>query len=198
MIEFFDIPQLIASYGYIGIFLIVFLESGIFFALPGDSLLFTAGILASTNILSIQTLIPLIFVATFLGGIFGYFVGMHIARLQRYSLFRRILKDKHLEIAEKFFAKHGKLTVVLSRFVPIVRTFAPIVAGIVRMPYKLFIKYSFIGSLLWSFSMTLLGYFLGQIIPQIKDYLSVFIILVVILSILPVIFEIFKGKKTKV
>jgi len=197
MIEFFDIPQLIASYGYIGIFLIVFLESGIFFALPGDSLLFTAGILASTNILSIQTLIPLIFVATFLGGIFGYFVGMHIARLQKYSLFRRILKDKHLEIAEKFFAKHGKLTIILSRFVPIVRTFAPIVAGIVRMPYKLFIKYSFIGSLLWSFSMTLLGYFLGQIIPQIKDYLSVFILLVVLLSVLPIFFEIIKGKREK-
>jgi len=195
--QFFDIPYLISTYGYIGIFVIVFLESGIFFALPGDSLLFTAGVLASAGLLSIHTLIPIIFVATFLGAILGYIIGVHIARLQKYSFFRKILKDKHLDMAEKFFNKHGRLTIVLSRFVPIVRTFAPIVAGIVKMRYSLFVRYSFLGSILWSFIVTLAGYFLGQVIPQVKDYMALLLAVVVIISILPVIFEIIKGRRVK-
>jgi membrane-associated protein len=192
--QIFDIGYLISTYGYVGIFLIVFLESGIFFALPGDSLLFTAGILASAGLLSIHTLVPLIFVATFLGGLFGYFVGINIAKLQKYSFFRKILKDKHLEKAEKFFDRHGKLTIILSRFVPIIRTFAPIVAGVVKMPYNLFIRYSFVGSVLWSSVVTLVGYFLGQIIPGIQKYLPFLVILVVVISVLPVVLEMRRKK----
>ncbi len=190
-----DITGIITTYGYVGIALIVFLESGIFFALPGDSLLFTAGVLASTGILSIWKLVPIIFIFTFIGGLFGYFVGMHIKRLHEYSFFRKILKEEYIKKAEHFYAKYGRLTIILSRFVPIVRTFAPIVAGIVKMNYGRFLKYTFISSILWSTIVPLVGFFLGRLVPQIKDYMSFFIILVVFLSILPIVFEIIKGKK---
>ncbi len=196
MSQLFDIGHLISTYGYVGVFLVVFLESGIFFALPGDSLLFTAGILASAGILSIQTLVPLIFVATFLGGIFGYFVGENIAKLHKYSFFRKILKEKHINKAEKFFDKHGKVTIILSRFVPIVRTFAPIVAGIIKMRYRLFIRYTLVGSILWSFIVPSVGYFLGRVIPGIEKYLSWLVVLVVLISLLPVVFEMFRKPRS--
>ena len=197
MENLFDITSLITNYGYIGIFSIVFLESGIFFPLPGDSLLFTVGVLASTHILSIYAVIPLIFLATFTGGLAGYQIGVHLNRLNNYSLFRKILQKKHIDTAEKFFAKYGKFTIVFSRFVPIVRTFAPIVAGVVRMPYKTFLKYSLLGSLLWSSTITLLGYFLGRVIPEIKDYMSFFIIAVVLLSLVPALYEVIKEQRRK-
>jgi len=189
MTNLFDISYIIATYGYYGIFVIVFLESGIFFALPGDSLLFTAGLLASLLDLRIYFLIPLIFVATFLGGIAGYEIGINLERLRRFTFFRKILKEEHIDATHKFFDKHGKMTIIFSRFIPIVRTFVPIVAGIARMHYRTFIKYSLISSALWSTSVTLAGYFLGQIFPQIKDYLSFMIVLIVFVSVLPMIFE---------
>jgi membrane-associated protein len=196
MLQLFDIPYLITTYGYLGIFIIVFLESGIFFALPGDSLLFTAGLLASVFSLDIWVLIPLIFVSTFLGGIVGYEIGLHLEKLSHYTFFRKILKQEHLDKTHKFFDKHGKFTVIFSRFVPIVRTFVPVVAGAVRMNYKLFIKYSLISSFLWSTTITLLGYFLGQIFPHIKNYLSYMVILIVIVSTLPIFYEMMQEKKS--
>lgn len=195
MENIFDITTLITTYGYAGVAIVVFLESGIFFALPGDSLLFTAGVLASTGILSIIYLIPLVFFATFTGGLFGYFVGMHIERLHHYSFFRKILKKEYIKKAEHFYEKYGRMTIILSRFVPIVRTFAPIVAGIVKMNFPKFLRYTFLGSVLWSTTVTLVGFFLGRLVPQIKDYMTLFILLVVFLSLLPIIFEIIKGKK---
>src|SRR3990167_6639024 len=158
MTQLFDIPYLITTYGYLGIFIIVFLESGIFFALPGDSLLFTAGLFAAVFGLQIYFLIPLIFFATFFGGIAGYEIGANLERLKRFSFFRKILKEEHILKTHEFFDRHGKFTIIFSRFVPIVRTFVPIVAGVARMPYKLFVKYSLTSSLLWSTIVTLLGY----------------------------------------
>jgi len=195
MLELFNIPYLITTYGYIGIFSIVFLESGIFFALPGDSLLFTAGLLASTTYLKLYLLIPLVFVGTFLGGIVGYYIGVHIERLRKYSFLNKILKEEYINKAHEFFVRYGKSAILFSRFVPIVRTFTPIVAGIAKMDYKLFIKYSLMSSLLWSTIVTLAGYFLGQIFPQIKDYMSVVIILVVLVSLLPGVVEMMRKKK---
>jgi len=189
MTHLFDISYLITTYGYTGIFVIVFLESGIFFPLPGDSLLFTAGLFVSTFGMNIYFLIPLIFFATLLGGMTGYEIGVNLEKLRRYAFFRKILKKEHLDKTHEFFEKHGAFAITFSRFVPIVRTFAPIIAGIVRMPYKSFIKYSLVGSFLWSFIVTLLGYFLGRIFPQIKDYLFVVVVLVVIISILPMVWE---------
>lgn len=189
MHQLFDIPYLLSTYGYLGIFVIVFLESGIFFALPGDSLLFTAGLMASIVGLNLYFLIPLIFAGTFLGGIAGYFIGVNIERLRQYSFFRKILKQEHIKLAHNFFEKHGMAAILFSRFVPIVRTFMPIVAGVARMKYSLFIRYSLISSLLWSTIITLSGFFLGRAFPIIKDYLSYAIFLVVFVSILPGVIE---------
>ena len=195
MTQLFDIPYLITTYGYLGILIIVFLESGIFFALPGDSLLFTAGLFASIFSLQIYFLIPLIFFATFLGGLAGYEIGANLERLKRYSIFRKILKEEYVARTHEFFDRHGKFTIILSRFVPIVRTFVPIVAGVAQMPYKLFVKYSLVSSILWSTIVTLSGYFLGQIFPHIKDYMSIVILLIVVISTLPIVFEAMRKQK---
>jgi membrane-associated protein len=192
----FNIQYLLSTYGYIGIFIIVFLESGIFFALPGDSLLFTAGLLSTGVGFNLFVLIPTIFAATLLGGIAGYFIGVYIETLQKYSFFRRILKQEHLDKAHEFFVNHGKSAVILSRFVPVIRTFAPIAAGVGRMNKKLFFLYSVISSLLWSTGVTLAGFFLGRTFPQIKDYLSYFIFGIILVSLVPIVIEWLRGRKS--
>ncbi|OGI63502.1 hypothetical protein A2914_02645 [Candidatus Nomurabacteria bacterium RIFCSPLOWO2_01_FULL_41_21] len=185
MLEIFDIPSLIATYGYLGVGIIVFLESGIFFALPGDSLLFTAGILASADLISISLIIPVIFFSTFFGSVVGYHIGVYIEKLRHYRILKSILKTEHIEKAGIFFKKHGKITMLISRFVPIVRTFVPIVAGIAKMNYNSFLKWNLFGSFLWANIMTLLGYFLGKIMPGVIDYAHYFIIGVVLVSLIP-------------
>ncbi len=193
--EFFDLTSFIGSYGYIGIFIIVFLESGIFFPLPGDSLLFTAGLFAVAFGLNIYYLVPMIFLATFLGGLAGYEVGINLVRLQNRRFFKKFLKQEHIDKAHKFFDKHGKMAVIFCRFVPIVRTFVPIVAGVAQMHYSAFLRYSVVGSLLWSSGVTLLGYFLGSIVPQVKDYLWVVVVLIIIVSLLPIVWEMRRERK---
>ena len=193
----FDIPHLLSTYGYIGVFIIVFLESGIFFPLPGDSLLFTSGLLATGVGFNLYYLIPLIFLATFLGGIAGYIIGVYLERLHQYAFFRKLLKQEYLDKAHEFFEHHGKMAVILSRFVPVIRTFVPIAAGVARMNKSLFIRYSLISSLLWSTIITLLGFFLGKSFPQIKDYLSYFVIAIIVVSLIPVIFEWLRQRKQK-
>ncbi len=195
MLDLFDIPNLINTYGYAGIFIIVFLESGIFFALPGDSLLFVAGLLAQAGLLNIYILIPLIIISTFFGGIVGYHIGTHLNRLRKFYIFRKLLKDKYINQAHNFFDKHGRVAILISRFVPIVRTFVPIIAGIANMNYLKFLKYNLLSSFLWAIIVTLVGYFLGIIFPEVNNYLSYLIILVVLISLLPAIVEFFKNQK---
>ena len=195
MNHLFDITYLITTYGYFGIFIIIFLESGLFFALPGDSLLFTAGLFASAYGFNLFFLITVIFLATFLGGLGGYEIGTYLEKLRKFSFFRLILKQKHIDKAHEFFVKYGKFAIVFSRFVPIVRTFTPIVAGVARVPYKFFVKYSLISSILWSSLITLIGYFLGRIFPVIKDYLWVVTILVVLVSLVPILIEVIKNRR---
>ena len=185
----FNVEYLLTTYGYAGIFAIVFLESGIFFPLPGDSLLFTSGLLASVSQLKIWFLVPTIFIATFSGGLMGYAIGIYIEHLRRYAFLRRILKPEYIEKAHEFFIEHGKGAILLSRFVPFMRTFIPIAAGVARMPKPLFVRYSLISSLLWSAGVTLLGYFLGQVFPQIENYLALVIACIVIISLLPALAE---------
>lgn len=180
-----SIKYILVHYGYIGIFVIVFLESGVLFALPGDSLLFTAGLFASAFHMNIVVLIAVIFVATFLGGLSGYEIGKQWERLNNVRFFKRFSKKENLDKAHLFFEKYGKLAIIFSRFVPIVRTFIPIVAGAAMMPMKKFIRYNLIGSFLWSTIVTLLGYFLGRRFPIIKDYLSLITILIVVVSLIP-------------
>jgi membrane-associated protein len=181
----------------LGIFIIILLESGIFFALPGDSLLFTAGLLASVLDLKLPLLISVIFFATFLGGILGYEIGFYLEKLKRYSFFRKILKQEYIDKTHEFFEQHGKLAIVFSRFIPIVRTFTPIVAGIARVPYNFFIKYSLISSILWSTIVTLAGYFLGRIFPTIKDYLWVIAGMVILVSLVPILLEVIRNSRKR-
>jgi membrane-associated protein len=195
--QLFNVSHLLSTYGYIGIFVIVFLESGIFFMLPGDSLLFTAGLLATGVGLNIKYLLPLIFVATFLGGIAGYYIGVYLETLYRFPIVRKIIKKEYLAYTHEFFEKHGKITILMSRFIPIVRTFAPIVAGIAGMNKRKFILYTFASSVLWTCSMTLLGYFLGRAFPQIKDYLHYFLVGIVVVSILPGLIGWIRERKRK-
>jgi membrane-associated protein len=198
MTELFNIPHLLSTYGYIGVFIIVFLESGIFFALPGDSLLFTAGLLAPALGFNLWSLVPLIFVATFLGGIVGYFIGVYLERLHDYAFFRKILKREHIDKAHDFFERHGFSSILISRFIPIVRTFLPIVAGIAKMDFVKFIGYSLVSSVLWSTTVTVVGYFLGIRFPWIGDYMEYIIVLVIAVSLIPVVLEWWRERRSRV
>lgn len=182
-----DLPELITTVGYIGIFSIVFAESGLFFGffLPGDSLLFTAGFLASQAILDIKILVPLVVIGAIGGDQVGYWMGGAFGRwlMSRKESF---LFSKHnMERAQEFYEKHGGKALILARFVPAVRTFVPIAAGMARMNYKKFVTYNFVGGLLWGAGMTLSGYYLGRAIPDVDKYLLPIIIAIIIASVLP-------------
>ena len=191
----FDTTQIITTYGYLGIFVVVFLESGIFFLLPGDSLIFTAGLMAPIVHFNIILLTFLVFLSAFTGGLVGYYIGTKIEHLRTYSFFRKILKQEYIDEAHLFFEKHGLSSMILSRFMPVVRTFLPIVAGIARMKYSDFLKYGALGAFVWSVSFTLGGYYLGKIFPQLEFYLVYVISIIVVLSILPGIIHLWRRKQ---
>ena len=194
---FLDPSKILEVYGYLGVFVVVFLESGIFFFLPGDSLLFSAGIVASGGVFNIAVLISLIFLATLTGGIVGYLIGVYIDKLRAYRFLGRILKQEYVDKAHTFFEKYGRLAIILSRFVPIVRTFTPIAAGVSRMDFKKFNRYNFVSSVIWSTSITLVGYFLGIKVPTIRTHLHYLVILIVLVSLIPVILEWYRGKRNR-
>ena len=183
----FDLVNLIQAVGYLGLFIIIFAESGLFigFFLPGDSLLFTAGFLASRGYLNLPLLALVTFIAAILGDNFGYAFGRRIGP----AIFKRedsiLFHKNHLERAKNFYEKHGGKTVVLARFIPFVRTFAPILAGVGKMNYRTFLGYNILGAVLWAIGLSSLGYYLGSIVKNIDLYLWPIIGLIIILSILP-------------
>lgn len=185
-------------YAIFGVTAVVFAESGLFFGffLPGDSLLFTAGIMASGGFLNIWVLLIGSFAAAVLGDNVGYWFGHKIGP----RIFARedslLFKKHHLEEAKKFYELHGSKTIVLARFVPFVRTFAPIVAGAAQMPYSTFMLYNLIGGLLWAVGLTLLGFFLGNI-PIIKSHYEFVIVLIVLASVVPVALHFIKDFRNK-
>lgn len=191
--DFATFQQLIKSFGawggYCIIWGIIFAESGLLigFFLPGDSLLFTAGLIASQNVLNIYILLIGAFIAAVVGDNVGYMTGNRFGR----KLFDRedswLFQKKHLRKAESFYHQYGKRTIVLARFLPIIRTFAPIVAGIAAMNYRWFALYNLIGGFIWTVGLTLLGFFLGRVIPEDKvdQYLLPIIFLIIILSVIP-------------
>lgn len=191
----FELIPLIKTAGYLGLFAIVFAESGLFigFFLPGDSLLFTAGFLASQGFFNIWYLTPLIFIGAVLGDnvgyAFGYKVGPMLFNKEESILFH---KD-HLERARIFYEKYGKKAIVLARFMPGIRTFAPILAGVGKMNYGVFMAYNLIGGLLWGVGLPLLGYLLGNTIPDADRYLLPIILFIIFLSILPSLIHIWKN-----
>jgi membrane-associated protein len=183
-----DLPALVAWAGYFGMAAIIFTETGLFvgFFLPGDSLLVTAGLLSSQGMpLNIWALGALLNAAAVIGDNTNYWVG----RLTGPRIFTReeslFFRRKHLERAHEFYVKHGAKTVVLARFMPIIRTFAPLVAGAGKMNYRTFLTFSVLGGTAWIWSMLLLGYFLGSRVPGVAKHIELVILAVIFLSILP-------------
>ncbi len=195
----FDLPALIEAVGYAGLFGIVFAESGLLigFFLPGDSLLFTAGFLASQGFLNIWVLIPLMFVAAVVGDSVGYSIGYRLGP----RIFKRkdslIFHKDNLNYANRFFERHGGKTIILARFMPIVRTFAPILAGVGRMRYRTFLFYNLIGALAWAVGVTILGYFLGRVVPNVDRYLIPIIVIILLTSIAPSVIHIARDKHAR-
>ena len=197
--EFFgiDLIVFIQTIGYVGLFAIIFAESGLLvgFFFPGDSLLFTAGFLASQGAFNIVVLAVGCFVAAVIGDSVGYAFGRRVG----YKIFARedsrFFKKRYLQDAEKFYEIHGKKTIILARFVPIVRTFAPILAGVGKMHYPTFLAYNLIGGCIWAVGMTVGGFFLGRLIPNVDRYLLPIVLVIIVVSMLPAFAHYFKRKK---
>jgi membrane-associated protein len=194
--------QLFQQYGiyiYAILFLIIFVETGLVAMpfLPGDSLLFTAGMLcAQPSGLNIWVLIPLLIFAAILGDNTNYFVGKYFSKKVLGIKFngKPIVKQEWLDQTHDFFKQYGTKAIILARFVPIVRTVMPFVSGVGRMDYKVFLPYDILGGFIWVTSITVIGYFLGQI-PFVEKHLEKFVIGIVLLSVLPIVWGYFKTKK---
>ncbi len=192
-----DLAVLIKTVGLIGLFVIVFAETGLFlgFFFPGDSLLFVAGLLAAQGFFSPEALIVTIAVAAITGNMAGYWFGARVGP----KLFDRedslFFKKQYVHRAQAFYDEHGAKTIALARFVPIVRTFAPIVAGIARMRYRAFLLYNIIGGFVWTVLLVLIGYLFGNLISDVDRYILPVILAIVILSFLPAVLHILKERK---
>ena len=200
-----DPEHLIETVGLFGIFAVVFAESGLLvgFFLPGDSLLFTAGFLASGPASVDESLhLPLLplLVGCFAAAVIGDQVGYYFGRRVGPALFNRpdsrFFKQENVDKAQAFFDKYGAKTILLARFVPIVRTFAPIVAGVSRMQYRTFVTFNVVGGALWAIGVTLLGYFLGQV-EFVEQNLEIAILTVVAISLVPIALELLKARREK-
>lgn len=191
--------HLVKDFGYLGVFITLFLESGIIFGffLPGDSLLFTAGLLASQHYINILGLIAVSVTAAILGNSAGYYTG----RIAGPALFNKPrslwFSPERVTEAHAFFEKEGPQSLILARFIPAVRTFVPIIAGVGKMPYRLFLTFNAAGGLLWGILVPLLGYTLGKKVPSIDKYLLPIIFVIAILSALPVLIPYFKKRTAK-
>lgn len=191
-----DLGQLIQFIGYPGLFAIIFAESGLIigFFLPGASLLFTSGFLASQEFLDIRIIVPLVAIAAILGDNVGYWfgakVGIHLFDKPNSRFFKR----KYLERTKRFYAKYGTRTIVLARFVPVVRTFAPILAGVANMDYRVFMFYNALGGVLWASGISFLGYMLGQTFPKTADYIEVVVLAIIVVTCIPLAREFWKHR----
>lgn len=194
----YSLEELIRWGGYLILFLIVFAETGLLagFFLPGDSLLVTAGLLSAVDgVLNVWMLNGLLCFAAIIGDTTGYWIGRSVGP----KLFNRenslFFHKHHVERAKKFYEKYGAKTIIIARFVPIVRTFAPTIAGVGQMEYKKFLTYNVVGGIGWVMSMTLAGYFLGHTIPDIEKKLHWIILIVIGLSLLPILKEVLAHRK---
>lgn len=200
-IEHYGLEALISTVGVAGIAAIIFAESGLLvgFFLPGDSLLFTAGFLVQADIIkfNIHLLVAVLFVAAVLGDNVGYTFGRKFGR----RLFERknsvLFHSDNLRRAEEFYTKHGAKTIVLARFVPVIRTFAPIVAGISHMHYRTFVAYNMVGGLLWAVGLTYLGYLAGDVIERYGINIEYVILGIIFISITPPLIHVLREKSTR-
>ncbi len=193
-----DLPALIKTFGLLGVWTIVFVQTGLFFGvfLPGNSMLFTAGVFASQGLFNIGVLTMGVFVCAVLGNNVGYATGDRFGR----KLFTKedswFFHKKHLITAHKFYERHGKTTILMARFLPIIRTFGCIVAGMAEMNYRTFLIYNVVGAVVWGFGMPLLGYSLGNLIGEdIDRYLLPIILLIITTSCTTLLFHLYKEYK---
>lgn len=191
-----NIPLFITTFGYLGISVIVFAESGLFFGFffPGDSLLFSAGLVASQGFFDIRVLAALVVVSAIVGDSVGYWFGAKAGPrifTKENSFF---FNKRHIERTRLFYLKYGPRAVVLARFVPVVRTFTPILAGVGNMPYGIFLRYNIIGGSLWGAGLTILGYFLGGAIPSIEEYIMPIALGIIVVSFFPIAYEVYLSR----
>ena len=192
-----DLEELIRWGGYTALAGIVFCETGIMlgFFLPGDSLLVTAGLFAAKGSLDIWWLNVILMAAAIIGDSVGYWIGAKAGKRLYARRDSRFFRRKHLLAAHAFYEKHGGKTIVFARFMPIIRTFAPVVAGVAEMNYRSFVTYNIAGGIGWVFSMTMLGYVLGKSIPDLDRYIHFVIAVVILLSLLPGFIHFWKERK---
>lgn len=209
MIELFkhilhlDFEWLFLNYNdavYIILFLVIFIETGVVIMpfLPGDSLLFTAGLFARLGYLNMAFLTTLLFIAAVIGDNTNYWIGRKIGLRVLHIKLRgkKLVKQEYLDKTHTFFEKYGPKTIIMARFVPIVRTFSPFVAGIAEMNYKKFLSFDILGGALWIFGLTFAGYFLGEI-PWIRKNIEIVALLIIFISVLPIILQVVKAKMNK-
>jgi len=195
----YSLDDLIRWGGYVLLFGIVFTETGLLigFFLPGDSLLITAGVVAAAGGLNIWLIDVLLIVAAVTGDSVGYTIGARLGP----RLFARpkslLFNPRHIERTRAFYARHGSKTIVIARFVPIIRTFAPVVAGVGQMEYHRFLLYNVAGGVGWVTSMTWAGYLLGRVIPNISDYVHIVVVVVIVLSVIPIGVEILRERRRR-
>jgi membrane-associated protein len=198
--EFFhfitDVRGLVQTGGYVALAIIVFAETGLMigFFLPGDSLLVTAGLFAAKGDLDIVVLNVLLITCAIVGDATGYYIGKKLGP----ALYRKedslLFKKKHLIATHDFYERHGGKTIIIARFVPIIRTFAPVVAGMANMGYRRFAAFNIIGGILWVFSMTMVGYSLIKLFPDAEKHIHIIIVVVIFLSLLPGIIEVLRQR----
>ena len=190
-----DPAQLVEAGGLLLIALIVFAETGLLFGffLPGDTLLLSAGVFAAQGQFSIYTAIPVVIVAAILGNTVGYYIGQHAGK----RIFKQedgiFFRKEYIERAEHFYERHGWKTILLARFIPIVRTFAPVIAGIASMNKKAFLLYNILGAILWGAGVTILGYVLGTRIPNIDHYVLPVVLGATLISFGPMVYHLVKS-----
>ena len=195
----YALDDLVRWGGYAILVAIVFVETGLLvgFFLPGDSLLITAGLVAATGVLNIWWLNVLLVVAAIVGDSVGYAIGWRIGP----RLFTRpkslLFNPRHVERTRAFYARYGAKTIVIARFVPIVRTFAPVVAGVGQMEYRRFLFYNVAGGVGWVTSMTWAGYLLGQTVPNISEHIHVLVVVVILLSLIPIVVELVRERRRR-
>jgi membrane-associated protein len=187
---------------YAILFLLVFAETGLIVMsflmpfLPGDALIFAIGMIAARGELDIAIIVPLLIIAALLGDNVNYYVGKKFGSFILNSEKTFIIRKSHIARAQAFFDKHGRNSIIIARFIPVVRTIVPFLSGTTNVPYKTFLKYSFIGAVLWVVVISMLGYFLGQI-EYVKEHLEKFIILIIIVANIPLLKQFLPKKKVK-
>ncbi len=186
-----DILTTTETIGYLGLTIVIFAQTGLFFGffLPGSSLVFSAGFIASQNIFHIWLLIPILILASILGNFFAYWTGKRFGSWLKNRQDTWYYKKKYLIKTEKFYKKHGRKTIFLARFIPIDRTFAPIVAGIANMKFSQFISHNIISAIFWITAVSLAGYYLGQSIPDVNKYLIPTLLIIIFASIIPLAWD---------